>query len=183
MGRLITRATAALAAGAVAGTLGVTAAGAATQAPKPVGTASLAKASGQAVPGAKLWVRRYNGPGNGDDVASSVAVSPGGGTVFVTGGSTGTTSFSDYLTVAYNARTGERLWTARYNGPGNSLDNARAVAVSPDGATVFVTGASPAPESGSDYATVAYRLRTARSCGWPASTVRAPVSTPPPPYR
>jgi DNA-binding beta-propeller fold protein YncE len=159
MGRLITRAAAVVAAGAVVGTLGVTgvsAAGAATRAPQPGRTLSLARAHGLAVPGAKLWVRRYNGPGNGDDVASSVAVSPGGGTVFVTGDSTGATSFSDYLTVAYNAATGARLWTARYNGPGNAGDGAASVAVSPDGATVFVTGASGGA-SNSDYATVAYR--------------------------
>jgi DNA-binding beta-propeller fold protein YncE len=156
MGWLITRAAAVVAAGAVAGTLGVTAAVAATQAPQPGRAPSLARAQALAVPGAKLWVRRYNGPGNGDDVASSVAVSPGGGTVFVTGASTGATSFSDYLTVAYNAATGARLWTARYNGPGNGGDGAASVAVSPDGATVFVTGTSGGA-SNSDYATVAYR--------------------------
>lgn len=50
--------------------------------------------------GAQLWVSRYNGP-NGSDVAHSVAVSPGGGTVFVTGDSFGATSGWDYATVAY----------------------------------------------------------------------------------
>src|SRR6266568_2980765 len=155
MRRLIARASAVVAAGAVAGALGVSAAGAAAQAPHPARTSSLAAARQMAVPGAKLWVQRYNGPGNGSDAASSVAVSPGGGTVFVTGASTGATSFSDYLTVAYNAATGARLWTARYNGPGNGGDGAASVAVSPDGATVFVTG-----ESHGDYGTLAYSART-----------------------
>ncbi len=144
-----------VAAGAAAGALGVSAAGAATRALHQART-SLASARQMAVPGAKLWVQRYNGPGNGSDAASSVAASPGGGTVFVTGASTGATSFSDYLTVAYNAATGARLWTARYNGPGNGGDGAASVAVSPDGATVFVTGTSGGA-SNSDYATVAYR--------------------------
>src|SRR5262245_38724623 len=156
----IARASAIVAACAVAGTLGVTgiaAAGAATRAPH-LASASRATAHPLTVPGAKLWVKRYNGPKNGSDVASSVAISPGGGKVFVTGTSTGATSFSDYLTVAYNAATGARLWTARYNGPGNGLDNAAAVAVSPDGATVFVTGDSEGgPGFEQDYATVAYR--------------------------
>ncbi len=145
-----------VAAGAAAGALGVSAAGAATRALHQART-SLASARQMAVPGAKLWVQRYNGPGNGSDAASSVAASPGGGTVFVTGASTGATSFSDYLTVAYNAATGARLWTARYNGPGNGGDGAASVAVSPDGATVFVTGTSGGESGLGDYATVAYR--------------------------
>ncbi len=163
MGRLIRRAAAVVAAGAVVGTFGVTgvsAAGAATRAPQPARAQSLATAQALAVPGAKLWARRFSGPGKDSDVANSVAVSPGGGRVFVTGDSTDTSFNSDYLTAAYNAATGARLWTARYNGPGNSIDDARAVAVSPDGATVFVTGASaggPESDHSDDYATVAYR--------------------------
>lgn len=113
-----------------------------------------------AAPGARLWVARYNGPGDGRDVASSVALSPDGKRVFVTGGSAGTASGSDYLTVAYNATTGARLWAARYNGPANKDDSARAMAVSPGGGTVFVTGESLGPSStgfAGDYVTVAYR--------------------------
>ena len=77
-------------------------------------------------------VSRYNGPGNGQDSASSVAVSHGGGTVFVTGASDGLTSGQDYATVAYSAATGKLLWTARYQGVGG-IDDAWSVAVSPSG--------------------------------------------------
>ncbi len=113
-----------------------------------------------AATGARLWAARYNGPGNGWDDGQSVAVSPRGGTVFVTGTSTGTASGEDYATVAYNAATGARLWAARYNGPGNGLDSAVAMAVSPGGRTVFVTGDSKGRTSGDDYATVAYSAVT-----------------------
>jgi hypothetical protein len=67
-------------------------------------------------PGSQLWAARYNGSGN-NSVAYSLAVSPGGGTVFVTGVSQGTTSGLDYATVAYNAATGAQLWVKRYSGP------------------------------------------------------------------
>ena len=50
--------------------------------------------------GTQLWVRRYNGPASGDDNATSLAA--GGGRVFVTGASVGTTSSEDYATIAYN---------------------------------------------------------------------------------
>jgi hypothetical protein len=51
--------------------------------------------------GARLWVKRYNGPANGDDLAMSLAA--GAGRVFVTGGSGGRTSGQDFATVAYKS--------------------------------------------------------------------------------
>ncbi len=113
-----------------------------------------------AATGAQLWVKRYNGPANGYDAAEALALSPGGGTVVVTGTSGGVTSGNDYATVAYRARTGAQLWARRYNGPGNDLDGAASVALSPGGGTVFVTGTSIGAGSLFDYATLAYRTRT-----------------------
>jgi WD40 repeat protein len=113
-----------------------------------------------AATGAQEWVARYHGPGNGYYAASSVAVSPAGRTVFVTGKSTGATSGADYATVAYNATTGAQEWAARYHGPGNGDSSASSVAVSPSGRTVFVTGGSAQSISDNDYATVAYNAAT-----------------------
>ena len=108
--------------------------------------------------GARLWGRRYNGPGNREDHAFSVAVSPVGTQVLVTGTSQGSGSGLDYATLAYSAVTGARLWVARYNGPGNRDDEAFSVAVSPGGTRVFVAGFSyDGPATGYDSATVAYK--------------------------
>jgi hypothetical protein len=114
-----------------------------------------------AATGALRWVSRYTGPGTGNDSAHSVAVSPSGGTVFVTGASYGgLPANSDYATIAYNASTGKQLWASRYNGPVSGYDNASAVAVGPRGGTVFVTGRSFGAKRGEDFATIAYGAAT-----------------------
>jgi outer membrane protein assembly factor BamB len=107
-----------------------------------------------------LWVSRYNGPINGLDQAYSVQVSPDGSKVFATGWSSGSGSGYDYATLAYDATTGAQLWVSRYNGPGNGVDQAYAVKVSPDSSKVFVTGWSRGATSGYDYATLAYNATT-----------------------
>src|SRR5262249_60393756 len=94
------------------------------------------------------------------DGASSLAVSPDGRTVYVTGSSDGGASYIDYATFAYNAATGAQRWVKRYtSGAGPTPDTATSVVVSPAGDTVYVTGyggplplwrgfAPPAPQAG-----------------------------------
>ena len=55
------------------------------------------------VTGALVWVRRYNGPGNGLDFADAVTAGPDGSNVFVTGSSTGADGIRDMTTIAYDA--------------------------------------------------------------------------------
>ncbi|MBV9486285.1 MAG: hypothetical protein JO246_09535 [Frankiaceae bacterium] len=109
-----------------------------------------------AATGAVRWVRRYNGPGSGADGGTALVVSPDGATVYVTGSSAGVASGADYATQAINTASGAVRWVRRYNGPGNGADTARSVAVTPDGATVVVTGQSDGGSvTGADYATEA----------------------------
>lgn len=104
---------------------------------------------------------RYDGPGNNQDAAEALAVSPDGGTAFVTGRSqAGGFLTDDYATVAYDVDTGAERWAARYNGPGDAVDRAADLAVSPDGGRVVVTGASAGGDTRTDYATVAYAADT-----------------------
>lgn len=111
--------------------------------------------------GAELWVARYNGPDNGNDHAVAIAVSPDGTIVFVTGYSEGATLGSlDYATIAYDGASGAELWNARYNGPANSFDQPFALAASPDGTSVAVTGTSAPLEGIDDYLTVDYSAVT-----------------------
>ena len=111
--------------------------------------------------GAQLWAASYHGPGTGSDAADAIAVSPDGSQVFVTGeSSNGTGSTTGFATVAYDASTGAQLWVARYDGPAAGLDDAVAVAVSPDGSRVFITGRSLGASGISGFTTLAYRAAT-----------------------
>jgi DNA-binding beta-propeller fold protein YncE len=108
--------------------------------------------------GKQLWVARYNGHANDSDFGRSVAVSPDGRRVFVTGSSWGGTSLYDYATIAYQAATGDPLWTRRYGQP--SQDIAVAVVANPRRNAVYVTGSSYGGATHRDIATVAYKATT-----------------------
>jgi sugar lactone lactonase YvrE len=103
--------------------------------------------------GAELWVRRYRGVDNAEDNPNALSVSPDGSTIYITASSAATTSISDFITVAYDAATGTKVWSNRYSAAGQG-DFASDLAVSPDGSAVFVTGTSI--KSSVDYVTVAY---------------------------
>ena len=92
-----------------------------------------------AADGAVLWERSYNGPANSYDAASAVALDATGNAV-VTGQSFNAVN-SDFYTAKYAAADGALLWESRYNGPANSFDVGRGVAVDAAG-KVAITGSS-----------------------------------------
>jgi len=103
-----------------------------------------------------LWATPYDGPAHMSDTAYAVASSPNGSTAYVTGGSYVSPFDSDYVTAAYDTSTGSELWSTRYDGPFHSFDTALAIAVSPDGSRVFVTGESIGSSGYYDLTTIAY---------------------------
>src|SRR5215469_12489586 len=122
-----------------------------------------ARASGsQAAPGAQLWLSRYDGRAHTYPVPTAIAASPDGSAVFVTGWSRYHSAPSDYATVGYDAATGRQLWARSYAGPGEAADEAAAIAVSPDGRIVFVTGTSGPLNGVQEYTTIAYSASTGR---------------------
>ena len=103
--------------------------------------------------GQEQWVARYNGPGNGSDQASAMAIDSAAN-VYVTGASAGLNTAPDYATIKYNS-AGQQQWVARYDGPPGSTDQATAIGVDSAG-DVYVTGRSVGFGSLYDYATIKY---------------------------
>ncbi len=110
-------------------------------------TVALFPATARAQEAIEAWVQLYNGPVNGVDYVSAMAVGTNGN-VYVTGYSyggnpvfSGTYDDNDWLTIAYST-AGVPLWTNRYNGAQNRADLPHALAVDKDG-SVVVTGSSP----------------------------------------
>lgn len=102
------------------------------------------------------WIATYNGPGNWLDDAVDITLD-NAGNIYVTGYSAAQYESEnyDYATVKYD-NDGNQLWVARYNGPGNSTDQATAITVDDNG-NVYVTGNSCQEMSvDPDYATVKY---------------------------
>jgi putative pyrroloquinoline-quinone binding quinoprotein len=94
----------------------------------------------------QAWAERYVG-GTDFQYASSLAVSPDGSTVYVTGISAGPEQQGDpydvFATIAYDTSNGEVRWIDRYAFA--HIDNwASTIVVTPNGQRVFVTGATPA---------------------------------------
>lgn len=139
--------------------------------------------------GSVRWSAIHAGDAGPDEVPDTIAVPPvgpfatvtvkgsteqgnalafAGQRLYVTGTSRGFPMGPAYTTVAYDAAGGEEAWSARYDGPAPGIDAANAIAVSPSGSRIYVTGrSSRAPvrftgspgdawRLGDDIATVAY---------------------------
>ena len=125
-----------------------------------VASVSLGVPTAAAAPGNISWVSRFTELGSGGDSAQMVLVAPDGAAVYVTryafnGGESG----YDYATVALDASTGSVLWSDGYDGLGG-YDSGCCSALSPDGSSLYVTGASRTPGRGLGWATVAYDAAT-----------------------
>jgi hypothetical protein len=114
-----------------------------------------------AATGAVIWTAKFNPhPGVDDNGFSSIAVSPNGSTVFVTGHSGDANQATGLVQaiVAYNAATGAKLWQVTGTPvPGGSIGGSLSpLAVSPSSSTVFVTN----PVESMTGQTVAYNAST-----------------------
>ena len=85
--------------------------------------------------GTQVWVARDTGSKNAYNQIAGMVTSPDGSTVYV-----GRTSAGRFAVVAHNALTGVSRWSVRTSDPLGLQMFAEAIAISPDGTRLYVTG-------------------------------------------
>lgn len=103
--------------------------------------------------GVLQWSASYNGPGNGDDQTTALAVD-NLGNVYVTGRGADSNNLYDYTTIKYN-NEGIEQWVVHYHGLGNGNDWATDLVVD-DFGNVNVTGNSLNSAGDYDFTTIQY---------------------------
>ncbi|HRE40851.1 MAG TPA: SBBP repeat-containing protein [Ignavibacteria bacterium] len=106
--------------------------------------------------GELIWSKTYNGTGNNNDQANSIAVD-NSGNVFVTGQSFGVGTNRDYLTIKYNSN-GDTLWTKRYSGTSNRDDIPTVIKIL--NGDPIITGYSYNIMTRNDFTTIRYNSET-----------------------
>jgi Secretion system C-terminal sorting domain/Beta-propeller repeat len=103
----------------------------------------------------QLWADNFNGSGSNYDEATGITLDATGTYLYSGGYSYLTASNNDYLTNKYDASTGVRIWSTRFNGPANNSDQARKIDVDLAG-NVYVSGDSKGAGTNLDYSTIKY---------------------------
>ena len=113
--------------------------------------------------GTVQWGANYNGPGNNNDIARTIAVD-GTGNVYVGGESTGSGTGLDYCLVKYNS-SGVQQWVYRYNGSANIEDVMVDLKIDNAGNNIYLTGfANFGSPNYADYTTI--RINSAGTMQW-----------------
>jgi hypothetical protein len=99
------------------------------------------------------WVRRYNGPGNGNDNATGMVLDTLGN-IYITGSSVGSGTSYDATTIKYDL-AGNTVWLSRYDGYGSRNDYSHFIAMDGSG-NVYVSGESDGLDSAGDILTIKY---------------------------
>lgn len=106
--------------------------------------------------GTQLWIKFYNGTGNGNDIPSAIA-SDNSGSIYVTGQTNGSGSNENYATIKYNP-SGVQQWVQIFQGP-SGYSMPLAICVDAAG-NPYVTGydlsIAGSQHTGLDYLTIKY---------------------------
>jgi DNA-binding beta-propeller fold protein YncE len=104
-----------------------------------------------ATTGARIWSVRTRGPGGAQIFAEAVAISPDGSRLFVTGDVEETIDTRSPFTVAYDTSDGSILWSTQRSVLKNIEFIPQRIAVSPNGAHVYITGSRTGKQGINDF--------------------------------
>ena len=105
--------------------------------------------------GSLFWENFYDREGTGNDVATAIAVQ--GTTVFVAGATETSAGGAAFTVRAYSAKDGSLFWENFYDREGTGNDVATAITV--QGTTVFVAGATETSAGGAAFTVRAYSAK------------------------
>ena len=100
--------------------------------------------------GMLVWVKRFNGVANANDVGNAITLDPSGN-VFITGYTTNSLGNRDYVSIGYSAG-GTQLFAVTFAGAGNGNDEAIAIAY--NSSRLYITGTSVNASGNSDLVTL-----------------------------
>ncbi len=104
--------------------------------------------------GVLQWAKKHRGASNNEDNAVALVIDASN--VFVSGYGFRPANIQDFVTIKYNATTGDSLAYASYTGPANQIDIVTAMTIDAS-SNVYVTGYSQGTGTGLyDYATIKY---------------------------
>ncbi len=119
-----------------------------------------------------VFLNRYSGNGNGNNVSTAIAVD-GSGNTYVTGFVTNLLTGEDITTLKYDPN-GSLIWSASYNGSANGNDEAYAITLDAAG-NVYIAGTSVNTGTGNDFTVIKYdnggQQQWVRSLSTPGSDV------------
>jgi hypothetical protein len=103
--------------------------------------------------GDTLWVRRYNGIGNGPDGANEISIDQLCN-IYVAGYEYKTDTYKDYLIIKYDSN-GEKKWIKSFSGEGTHDDEITAMTID-NKANVYVAGKNYGTGTNDDFLTIKY---------------------------
>ncbi len=103
--------------------------------------------------GDTVWVRRFNGTGNGPDGANAISID-NTGNIYVAGFEYNSTTYNDYVILKYDSN-GDIKWLKRFPGNGGHDDEITAMVLD-DEVNIYVTGNNYGVGTNDDFLTIKY---------------------------
>lgn len=121
--------------------------------------------------GTRQWIRQFDGPGTGEDIAAAIATD-GTGAAYVAGYTTFPPQNRDYAAAKFSAN-GTQEWAVTWASSQGTNDIGQDIVVDPAG-DVIITGHSYSPITNEDFVTIKYHQASAATAPGDVDAATAP---------